>query len=597
MRRLGLVVFSLVVACGSAPPPADKPQGTGLPAPLGDCTRFENVRVFDGSKVIQNASVVVQNGLIAEINGPALCKKTELGEGKKTLLPGLIDAHVHVWNADQLEQAIRYGVTTELDMLSDPDQDQLLKKLVAASNDYADIRVAGNAVTTKGGHGTEYGHPVPTLDNVNNAEDFVAQRVAEKSDYLKIIYQVDSKLFKSITPDMLKAVVASAKKHNLETVVHIDTQHEATDAINAGADGLAHIFWDSAATPAFVQLMKSHETFITPTISVIRMIQNKSYGPELLADPKLSANLDQDSINELNAKFQVKLDLPGDPLPDSIKALQAAHVPILAGTDAPNPGTAHGVSLHGEIELLVKYGLTPTEALTAATSAPAAAFHLTDRGRIAPGLHADLLLVDGDPTTDIKATRNIVGVWRNGVKFEKPFVKKPATEAPPPPPPPKRDPAVVSDFNGKEITAKYGLGWVEAVDTMAGGKSTTAKLALDHGALAVAGVVDGAIPFAWSGALLNVGDAPFAPVDLSAAKELVFKAKGDGSKSYVVMVFTTKGGRMPASVPFVAPKKWKEQHIKLADFKTDGSDVRAIAFVASPTPGKYAFQLDDVELR
>ena len=79
-----------------------------------------------------------------------------------------------------------------------------------------------------------------------------------------------------------------------------------------------------------------------------------------------------------------------------------------AGTDAPNSGTAHGASLHGELQLLVEAGLTPTEALAAATSAPAAAFHLTDRGRIAPGLRADLVLVEGDPTADILQTRAIV---------------------------------------------------------------------------------------------------------------------------------------------------------------------------------------------
>src|SRR5258707_1366630 len=87
---------------------------------------------------------------------------------------------------------------------------------------------------------------------------------------------------------------------------------------------------------------------------------------------------------------------------------------ILAGTDAPMPGTAHGVSLHRELELLVHAGLTPLEALAAATSLPADAFGLHDRGRIAPGLRADLLLVEGDPGSDILATRHIRGVWKRG---------------------------------------------------------------------------------------------------------------------------------------------------------------------------------------
>jgi len=75
----------------------------------------------------------------------------------------------------------------------------------------------------------------------------------------------------------------------------------------------------------------------------------------------------------------------------------------------------YGATLHGELELLVQAGLTPTQALAAATSAPAAAFRLTDRGLIRPGARADLMLVEGDPTTDIRNTRNVVAVWKRGV--------------------------------------------------------------------------------------------------------------------------------------------------------------------------------------
>ena len=103
----------------------------------------------------------------------------------------------------------------------------------------------------------------------------------------------------------------------------------------------------------------------------------------------------------------------------AIPPLAAAHVPILAGTDLGNPGTAAGASLHGELEYLVEAGLTPVQALIAATSAPADSFRLTDRGRIAPGLRADLLLVDGDPSTDVLATRNILAIWKGGVMYDR----------------------------------------------------------------------------------------------------------------------------------------------------------------------------------
>jgi imidazolonepropionase-like amidohydrolase len=101
----------------------------------------------------------------------------------------------------------------------------------------------------------------------------------------------------------------------------------------------------------------------------------------------------------------------------AVKAMHAAGVPILAGSDANHlhaPGMAHGVSLHGELRLLVRASLTPTEALRAATSVPATTFGLDDRGRITPGARADLLLVDGDPTSRIADTLSIRDVWRSG---------------------------------------------------------------------------------------------------------------------------------------------------------------------------------------
>jgi imidazolonepropionase-like amidohydrolase len=102
-----------------------------------------------------------------------------------------------------------------------------------------------------------------------------------------------------------------------------------------------------------------------------------------------------------------------------VRQLAGKHVPVLAGTDAPSPGQTYGASLHGELALLVGAGLSATQALAAATSAPARAFGLGDRGRIGPGLRADLVLVDGDPTKDLSATRRIVAIWKRGVRVDR----------------------------------------------------------------------------------------------------------------------------------------------------------------------------------
>jgi hypothetical protein len=95
-------------------------------------------------------------------------------------------------------------------------------------------------------------------------------------------------------------------------------------------------------------------------------------------------------------------------------ALHRAGVRVLAGTDAPNPGLVFGASLHRELVHLVRAGLTPAEAVVAATSAPAEVFGLADRGRLTVGARADLLLVDGDPLTDVTATQRIRQTWVEG---------------------------------------------------------------------------------------------------------------------------------------------------------------------------------------
>lgn len=102
-----------------------------------------------------------------------------------------------------------------------------------------------------------------------------------------------------------------------------------------------------------------------------------------------------------------------------ISALRRAGVTILAGTDAPAPVLAHGLSLHHELELLGRSGLTPLEALAAATSETARAFGFRDRGRIAVGTRADLLLINGNPTVNITSTRDIVGVCKLGVRYSR----------------------------------------------------------------------------------------------------------------------------------------------------------------------------------
>ena len=283
---------------------------------------------------------------------------------------------------------------------------------------------------------------------------------------------------------------------------------------------------------------------------------------------------------------------------------------MLAGTDAPNPGTAHGVSLHRELELLVRAGMTPSEALASATSVPATSFHLDDRGMIAAGKRADLVLVKGDPTQDILATRAIVTVWKAGKEVDLrryragvAHAKQLAAQEQVLAAQSAGDQSLISDFEDGKASSKFGGGWSVSTDSILGGKSTAEMKPTSGGAngskflLQVTGKIDGALPFAWAGVMFSPGAQAFAPANLSARKNLVFWAKGDG-KTYRAMLFTESGGRIPAVQTFASEKDWKQYTIPLSSFNnTDGHDVTAILFVGGPGAGEFEFSLDDVVLQ
>jgi imidazolonepropionase-like amidohydrolase len=582
---------------------------------------IRNARVFDGHRVLGVADVWVEDGKIKAVGRQLAADGAEIVDGSRdTLLPGLIDSHTHTWG-DALKDAIVFGVTTELDMFSDINFVREAKRLEAAGKNpnAADLRSAGTLATVRGGHGTEYGLTIPTLSTPAEAKGWVNARIKEGSDYIKIVYD-DYRAYglqrPTLSKETVKAIVDAAHDERKLAVVHIGSQEEARDVIEAGADGLAHLFADSAPDASFAPLAAQHHVFVVPTLTVLEGFSGHPSGESLVDDPRLAPYLTAAAIDNLKKafpKFSALIDEKH--AEETVRALKAAAVPLLAGTDAPNPGTAHGASLHRELELLVRAGLTPVEALAAATAVPAATFHLDDRGEIAVGQRADLLLVQGNPTQDITATRDIVAVWKAGTRVDRDTyraaIERANTErasgqqakSDSQPRQPAPGPRLISDFEDNQPSAKFGAGWTVSTDNILGGKSTADIKPIAGGsgdskyALDVSGDVDGGLQFAWAGAMFSPGDQIFSPADLSAAKTLIFWAKGDG-KQYRVMLFTQSGGRIPAQQTFDSQSKWKEYKLPLSAFNgSDGHDVTAILFIGGPAPGKFDFQIDDVQLR
>jgi len=602
----------------TAPQPIASPAGTtaarpGAPAPGERALLIRGARVFDGKEVIPAADVLVRGGRIAAVGlAVAAPADAEIVDGRgKTLLPGLIDAHAHVYGP-ALRQALVFGVTTELDMFTDPRLAAQIKADQTAGRrlDEADLRSAGILATAPKGHGTEYGFDIPTVTSPGEARAWVDARIAEGSDYIKIVYD-DARqyglLWPTISKETLAALVAAAHQRGKLAVVHIGTLAGARDAIEAGADGLAHLFVDRAPDPEFGRFAAAHHVFVVPTLTVLESVTGVASGASLIKDPRLAPYLPAAAAANLQLSFPGGHGHRLETAQAAVRQLAAAGVPILAGTDAPNPGTAHGVSLHRELELLVQGGLTPVQALTAATAAPAAAFRLPDRGRIAQGLRADLLLVDGDPTHDILATRDIVAVWKLGTAVDRAAYRAAVAKEPKPESRPQFGAAgsgKISDFDGggPEPQAAFGAGWMVSTDQLMGGKSQGAMKVVpgsatssSGGSLAVSGEILPGAPYGWAGALFSPGAATMMPADLSARKGIRFWAKGDG-KTYRLMVFTRTSVQQQSfpTQTFVAGADWKEYDFPFSAFGTDANDLMGILFTGGPALGTFAFQIDDV---
>ena len=391
----------------------------------------KDVRVFDGERATEHRSVLVENGRISRVGGADLQapRGTEVIDGRgRTLLPGLIDSHVHVTDsaAADLRQALSLGVTTVLDMFSgNSTRFERIKALrVADSLALADVRTAGLGASAPGGHPSQMGGPpVPTIADSSEVAAFVSQRVAEGADFIKIVYDDLSSLGMSLPmlqKNTLYGLIAAAHAHGKRAVVNSLSEAYARTAIEAGADGLVHLFAGATVSDDFADVVASHGAFVIPTLGVVYASCGQPNGASIVGDSSLLPYI-RPMWRPMMSRV---INWPNGPKScegtrAAVRQLAAKNVPILAGTDAPSPGQTYGASLHGEMALLVGAGLSATQALTAATSAPARAFGLTDRGRIDPGLRADLVLVEGDPTKDIYATRRIVAVWKRGARADR----------------------------------------------------------------------------------------------------------------------------------------------------------------------------------
>ena len=414
---VAIAIFVGVLMTLPVPEPADPPGG-----PLPE-TNFAvvDVTVFDGEQFLPHRDVWVEEGRIRSVgqrlNLPDGLPRVD-GRGY-TLLPGLIDAHTHTYGV-ALGDALRFGVTTVLDQFTAPmlARGKRRARETLSRGSEADLFSAGNLATAPGGHGTQFGVPVATLTTRPRRQfrgSAQGGRFRLDQDRLGGRQHLRREI-PTLDQETIAAVIEAAHAEELLAVIHVSTLEHGLAALEMGVDGLVHAWSDEVISEEDARQFAEARVFVVPTLSVQVAAAGDSMGPALLEETRPD-DVSETQRRTLTGTFPRPVGTSEAAI-ESVRRLHAAGVRIVAGTDAPNPGTGFGISMHGELRLLERAGLSAAEALAAATGSAADAFGIADRGRLEEGRIADLLLVAGDLERDLTRSTAIAGLWKDGFSVE-----------------------------------------------------------------------------------------------------------------------------------------------------------------------------------
>ena len=436
-KRFGL--FFLVFFASFA---VSIPGHAQTPAP--GTIAFTNARVIDGTggPAIEQATIIVKNGKIDAIGPSATVKApadaTVVNLTGKTVMPGMINAHAHIDpdlsvkqppNRDEMIQRLKlyatYGVTSVMTLgfetYDEADgfylRDMQRLGIGPIATDAPRLSASGRPILFR---------PGPTgNETAEGARIDVDRHVPLKADFIKL--HLDGTPL-DLKPDVLAAAIDESHKHGLSTAIHIVYLKDAKLAIERGVDVIAHSVRDQDIDAATIAEMKRRNVALIPTLARDRSVFVYESLPDFFKDPFFLRG---------TAVYKHEVDVLSDParqqrmrtdpaVQDSkkqlaqgirnLKILSDAGIAIAMGSDSSsiperNLGRWAGYNEHLELELMVNAGLTPMQALTAATGTAARVMKLAGVGTLQPGNWADLLVLNANPLMDIRNTRQIDSVW------------------------------------------------------------------------------------------------------------------------------------------------------------------------------------------
>ncbi len=423
LTRYGLVVYA-ALTCIPFPWAVEAPSHSIGAAAIAFL--HVNVIPMDQERVLRDQTVVIESGRIARIGAvktttvPPGAQKID-GRGKY-LIPGLVDMHVHLQSQIEFPLYLANGVTTVFNLDGRPAYLHW-RDLVARRE------IAGPTIFTTG----------PMFRQKRTGEEdikLVDEQAAAGYDAIKV--------YNEVSKEEYPALIAEAKRKNLLLMGHVARGPGFAATLQAGQsiahleeviytnfnsqndDDWAHIVFDDSKIPDTAQEIKNSNVYLIATLNNFSLIVQQATDLEsFLKNPELHyvapwtlENLQPDANRYKNrfepAQYEILRQLLAIQR-KLLKALSDAGVPLMTGTDATEIGPVAGFGLHHELEEFVQDGLTPYQALRAATTVPASYFHQSQEfGTVEVGKRADLVLLEDNPLTNISNSQKIAGVVVRG---------------------------------------------------------------------------------------------------------------------------------------------------------------------------------------
>ena len=436
-----LVLLILAVACS----PSSNAQ------PPADAVLFEGARVIlgDGSTVIEDGAFLVEGDLFGsvgrrgELAAPDGARRVDLTG--KTVMPALVDLHSHLGYTsvrtmttsadaytrenliDHLRRYAYYGVSATLSLGLDRG-DLAFQLRDEAIPGVAEYRTAGRGIAMPNAgplaeHWRDAPYGVTTEIDARRAVEALA---AQQVDIVKIWVDDRGGTVEKLPPYLYRAIIDEAHQHGLRVVAHVYYLEDGKELLRAGIDGFAHGIRDTEVDAAFVDLLMAR-----PDVFLIPNLPDQEPGRDDLAE--LSATLPATQIDRMREALS-----GGDPARPSsfgvqarsLVRLNAAGVRIGFGTDA-GTGRPFGWSAHAELADMVAAGLTPAEAIRAATQTSADILGLADHGTVAEGKRADFIVLEANPLDEISNSRRIARVYVRGREVDRAALSRAWTEPAP----------------------------------------------------------------------------------------------------------------------------------------------------------------------